>query len=92
MYPAHTDYIPAPLWQDLLSRYMHLVQHPDPKAPFRGSLVDENIFSIDVKDWGLEDLQSGYRARQLQKQPARAAPMLGVVRKAGSDNTGSDNK
>jgi len=75
VYPAHTDYIPAPLWQNLLSRYMHLVQHADPRAPFRGSLVDENIFSIDVKDWGLEDLQSGYRARQLLKQssgtPAR---------------------
>ena len=86
VYPAHTDYIPAPLWQDLLSRYMHLVQHPDPKAPFRGSLVDENIFSVDVKDWGLEDLQSGYRARQLQKQPSGTAPALGVVRKARSGN------
>src|SRR5256885_1601344 len=48
VYPAHTDYVPAPLWQDLLSRYMHLVQHSDPHALFRGSLVDENIFSIDV--------------------------------------------
>jgi hypothetical protein len=47
---------------------MHAVQHPDPKAPFRGSLVDDNIFSIDVKDWGLEDIESGYRERRLQKQ------------------------
>jgi hypothetical protein len=47
---------------------MHLVQHPDPTAPFRGSLVDDNIFSIDVKDWGLEDVESGYRERQLKKQ------------------------
>jgi predicted nucleotidyltransferase len=68
VYPRHTDYVPAPLWQDLLSRYMHAVQHPDPKAPFRGSLVDDNIFSIDVKDWGLEDIESGYRERRLQKQ------------------------
>src|SRR5438093_5663370 len=36
IYPAHTDYVPASLWQDLLSRYMLLVQHPDCKAPFRG--------------------------------------------------------
>ena len=81
VYPAHTDYVPAWLWQDLLSRYMHLVQHPDPNAPFRGSLVDENIFSIDIKDWGLEDVQKGYRERQLEKQ---RAPKLGVVRQSGS--------
>ena len=60
---------------------MHLVQHPDPNAPFRGSLVDENIFSIDTKDWGLEDVQKGYRERQLEKQ---RAPKLGVVRQSGS--------
>jgi hypothetical protein len=69
VYPAQTDFIPAEIWQDLLSRYMHLVQHPDRNAPFRGSLVDENIFSIDVKDWGLENVQSEYRNRALQKKP-----------------------
>jgi Nucleotidyl transferase of unknown function (DUF2204) len=84
VYPAHTDYVPAPLWQDLLSRYMHLVQHPDPHAAFRGSLVDENIFSIDVKDWGLEDLQTQYRARQLQKGPSKSQPALVVVHKSGT--------
>ena len=83
VYPAHTDYVPAPLWQDLLSRYMHAVQHPDLNAPFRGSLVDENIFSIDVKDWGLEDLQSEYRARQLQKTPG-SSPSVGVIRRSGT--------
>jgi hypothetical protein len=67
IYPAHTDYVPAALWQDLLSRYMHLVQHPDPNAPFRGSLVDDNIFSIDMNDWGLENLESEYRVRQLKR-------------------------
>ena len=81
VYPAHTDYVPATLWQDLLSRYMHIVQHPDPKAPFRGSLVDEHMFSIDIKDWGLEDLQVGYRSRQLQKQPATMTPKIEIVRK-----------
>jgi hypothetical protein len=84
VYPAHTDYVPAALWQDLLSRYMHLVQHPDPNAPFRGSLVDENIFSIDVKDWGLEDIQSEYRARHLQKTPNKSHPGVGRTRKSGT--------
>jgi predicted nucleotidyltransferase len=68
IYPAHSDYIPLPVWQELLSRYTQLIQSPDRKAPFRGSLVDENIFAIDMKDWGLEDIQSVYRGRQLRKQ------------------------
>jgi predicted nucleotidyltransferase len=83
VYPAHSGFVPAPLWQDLLSRYMHLVQHPDPQAPFRGSLIDENMFSIDLKDWGLENVQSEYRERHLQKSPT-GAPTLGVIRKTGT--------
>jgi predicted nucleotidyltransferase len=66
VYPAQTEFVPAPLWQDLLSRYMHLVQHPDSSAPFRGSLVDDNMFSIDLKDWGLDNLETGYRDRRLR--------------------------
>jgi len=61
---------------------MHLVQHPNPNAPFRGSLVDENIFAIDVKEWGLENLQSEYRTRHLRKPSMKQAPKLGVVRKS----------
>jgi predicted nucleotidyltransferase len=83
VYPAHTAYVPAPLWQDLLSRYMHLVQHADGAAPFRGSLVDENMFSIDIKDWGLENLQEEYRARQIQKVPP-SAPAVTEIRKSGT--------
>lgn len=70
VYPAQTHYIPPPLWQDLLARYMHEIQHPDPNARFRGSLVDANMFSIDVKDWGLDDIESEYRERVLKKRPA----------------------
>jgi len=84
VYPAHTDYVPAALWQDLLSRYLNLVEHPDRGAPFRGSLVDENIFSIDVKDWGLEDLQSEYRARHLEKSPPRIRPRRSAAPRHGT--------
>jgi nucleotidyltransferase DUF2204 len=84
IYPAHTDYVPAPLWQDLLSRYMHLIQHPEPKAAFRGSLVDEHLFSIDIKDWGLEDVQGEYRARQLRKRPPEVTQALGIARRNGA--------
>jgi hypothetical protein len=86
IYPAHTDYVPPALWQDLLGRYMHLVQHPDPNARFRGSLVDDNIFSIDVKDWGLENVESEYRGRRVTKLPPKlkeAAPE--EMRKTGTE-------
>jgi len=82
VYPAHTSFVPAELWQDLLSRYMHLVQHPDPDAPFRGSLIDDNIFSIDMKDWGLENVEAGYRERQLKRANAAAQREL---RKTGTE-------
>ena len=83
VYPAHSDFVPAWLWRDLLSRYANLVENPDPKAPFRGSLVDENIFSIDVKDWGLEDVQSNYRARKMRKHAAAVPAAHDRARKTG---------
>jgi len=84
VYPAHGDFVPIGLWRDLLSRYANLVENPDPEARFRGSLVDENIFSIDLKDWGLEDLQSTYRARQIRKQAARVPAARDTVQKTGN--------
>ena len=70
VYPAHGNYVPAPLWQDFLSRYSTLLEQLDPQAPFRGSLVDENMFSVDMKDWGLPDLQADFRSKRLRKPSA----------------------
>jgi hypothetical protein len=86
IYPAHSDYVPSGVWQELLSRYTQLIQNPDRKAPFRGSLIDENIFAIDMKDWGLEDIQGEYRGRQLRKQAkaiAEAGSQPRASRQAG---------
>jgi len=62
VYPSHSDYVPASLWQDLIGRLMAALVHPDAKQEFRGSLIDDSIFAIDVKEWELEDLQARYRA------------------------------
>ena len=62
-YPAHSDYVPFKLWEDLLTRYMKLVSKNDPKAKFRGSLLDENAFAIDLKEWGLDNVLADYRAQ-----------------------------
>jgi hypothetical protein len=42
------------------------------RPPFRGSLIDENMFAIDVCEWGLHDLLSEYRigrAKKIDWQP-----------------------
>ena len=67
VYPAHTDYVPSFLWHDLLSRFKSQLAHPDPKARFRGSLIDENMFSIDLNEWGLDNILEEYRALRQPK-------------------------
>lgn len=62
VYPSHSDYVPGSLWRDLIGRLTAALAHPDAKEEFRGSLIDDNIFAIDVKEWGLEDVQARYRA------------------------------
>ena len=74
VYPAQTHYVPLPLWRDLLGRFMHAIEHPNPDASFRGSLVDDNMFSNDMKDWGLPDLEAKYRARALRARPDAVFP------------------
>ena len=67
VYPAHSDYVPRWLWLELTGRFLNEVQNPDSRAPFRGSLIDENMFAIDLKEWGLENILEQYRARREPK-------------------------
>src|SRR5579859_4480928 len=69
-YPAQTEFVPADLWRDLIHRFEAAVAHPDPAARFRGSLIDDKMFAIDVNEWGLDNLMQEYRNRRL-KSPAR---------------------
>lgn len=62
VYPAHSHYVPQSLWAQLLKKLMFALDNRDPKARFRGSLVDDKMFAIDVNEWGLDDLLSEYRA------------------------------
>jgi predicted nucleotidyltransferase len=61
VYPAYSQFVPRTVWDDLLSRLRNELDHPDPNAPFRGSLIDENMFSIDVKEWGMANLNQQLR-------------------------------
>lgn len=61
VYPAHQDYIPRSIWSDLIGRLRNELDNPNPKAHFRGSLIDENMFAIDVHEWGMENLIEQHR-------------------------------
>jgi hypothetical protein len=54
-----------------LQRFQHELANPNPHARFRGSLVDEKMFAIDVHEWGLDNL---VETLQAQRQPKLAAP------------------
>ena len=56
VYPAQSHYVPSEIWCDLLSRFAREIKNPDPQAPFRGSVIDENMFAIDVEEWELPNL------------------------------------
>jgi hypothetical protein len=60
-YPAHSDYVPRAVWDDLLSRLVREVRAPEKTSRFRGSLIDDTMFAIDVQEWGLDDLLSDSR-------------------------------
>ena len=50
IYPSKTDFIPKGIWQSMLERTRQAIENPDPKAKFRGSLLDERMFAIDVRN------------------------------------------
>lgn len=68
-YPAQTEYVPKEVWCDLVTRFHKVVSHSDSAAKFRGSLVDDKQFAIDVNEWGLENLMVEYRERRLKSIP-----------------------
>jgi nucleotidyltransferase DUF2204 len=73
VYPAHAYYVPKQLWQELMGRLESAVLRPDPQARFRGVLVDERMFAIDVVEWGLADTLAEARRRRLE-EAGDAAP------------------
>ena len=64
VYPARAAYVPRDLWEDLLARFAAEIRTPDPNARFRGSLIDDKMFAIDVEEWGLDDILKENQARR----------------------------
>ena len=67
VYPAQTHYVPDTVWRKLLRRLETQISRPHPDAKFRGSLVDENMFAIDLNEWKLANLLEETREKRLAK-------------------------
>lgn len=63
VYPSHVGVVPKRVWSDLFSRFEKRVHHPKENDPFRGTLIDPNMFAIDVTEWGERDLYREYCER-----------------------------
>jgi hypothetical protein len=70
VYPAHVNLVPAEVWQELLKRFQKTVENSNSGAPFRGSLIDQFLFAIDVREWGMKDQLADYRAQRLDEAPS----------------------
>jgi hypothetical protein len=74
IYPRHANEVPRWVWHELLARFERDLVDPKLDAPFRGSLIDENMFAIDVKEWGLENEIERYRAEHTKAAAHAAHP------------------
>lgn len=74
VYPRHANEVPSRVWHHLLQRFERDLMDPKIDAPFRGSLIDENMFAIDVKEWGLENEIERYRAEHDKGNAAHGDP------------------
>jgi hypothetical protein len=73
VYPAQTEYVPREIWCDLVKRFEREIGNPNPQARFRGSLVDDNMFAIDVNEWELPNLLAERREERLAKSDGSVA-------------------
>ena len=64
VYPAYSNYVPGAVWRDLLGRFSKEVESSDPAAKFRGSLIDDAMFAIDIEEWGLANILAEKRERR----------------------------
>lgn len=73
VYPKDSAAVPQRVWDGLLQRFRENLSAPNTDANFRGSLLDERMFAIDVNEWGLDNLLEESRARREPKIPDAAA-------------------
>jgi Nucleotidyl transferase of unknown function (DUF2204) len=67
VYPSKAHYVPREVWQELLACLHRELDNPKTQAPFRGSLLDDKMFAIDVQEWGMENLLQDHREQREPK-------------------------
>jgi hypothetical protein len=67
VYPAHSQYVPHAIWDELIENFTRDLSEPDARERFRGSLLDERMFAIDVNEWGLPNLLKEARAAKHER-------------------------
>lgn len=58
VYPGHADYLPRDLMALLFERIRERWNHAGDPMAFRGTLLDQFTFIVDVEDWGYKDLRN----------------------------------
>jgi hypothetical protein len=53
----------------LLARFSEEVNSPKEGARFRGSLIDDAMFAIDVEEWGMDNILQEHRNRRTKIEP-----------------------
>jgi hypothetical protein len=59
VYPSHTHYLPGRVLKTLFGRYEE--ESAPKETRFRGTMLDENTFRVDVEEWGLPDERAAMR-------------------------------
>jgi hypothetical protein len=80
VYPSKQELVPRAIWDDLLSRFRRQLDSGSANLPFRGSLIDEKMFSIDMKEWGMENLLQEQREHRQPKIIEEAASAVRLVK------------
>jgi len=80
--------VPANIWEELISRFKMELKHPNKAIDFRGSLIDENMFAIDVREWGKRNVMEEYRLRAdcIQSNGLKQAPNIDERELSNLDN------
>ena len=61
VYPSHTHYLPGRIFDLLLERYEEEAAPQEGSLRFRGTMLDDVSFRVDVEEWGLPDESAANR-------------------------------
>lgn len=75
VYPGDSGFVPVEIWKELQQRFQVELAHPNRAADFRGSLIDEYMFNIDVAEWGKRNILEEQRrtVELIRPEPGEAA-------------------